>query len=358
MSETPRLVRSTRRAFVRAVGGAGLGAAVPLIGVRSIEAVPAPRAVDGVGPRPTDPAESAVARLFATLDSEQREAICFPPDHPLRPRAQSNWAIVVPTIDDMTAEQQGLCREIMGGITSEEGFDRFMRQMDEDYGGFGAYHVAFFGEPGTGLPFEWVLTGRHDTLRADGNSIQGTAFGGPIFYGHAPRTSLGDARHAGNVWRDQVEQADAIFRALDDSQQARATAGGTRAAGEVRGIEPEGEEAPGRGIRVGELDEPRKQMVRSLIREMLTPFRVADQEKVMALLEASGGVDPIRLTYFWDGDPGDDGVWDAWKVEGPAFAWAFHGKPHVHSWIDVARPAPSSLSGAGRIGPSGRAGGN
>ena len=45
--------------------------------------------------------------------------------------------------------------------------------------------MAVFGEPGTDKPFEWVLTGRHDTLRADGNSVEGAAFGGPIFYGHA-----------------------------------------------------------------------------------------------------------------------------------------------------------------------------
>ena len=60
-----------------------------------------------------------------------------------------------------------------------------MKQMDDDAGGFDAYHVAVFGEPGTDKPFEWVLTGRHDTLRADGNSVEGAAFGGPIFYGHA-----------------------------------------------------------------------------------------------------------------------------------------------------------------------------
>lgn len=341
MSDTPRIVQPTRREFVRAVGAAGLGAAaVPLLGVSSIEAMPASRRPEEVGPTPSDPAESAVARLFATLKPDQREAICFPFDHPLRSQVQNNWAIVDPTIDEMSADQQELCREIMRGITSEDGFDRFMRQMDEDYGGFGAYHVAFFGEPGTEQPFEWVLTGRHDTLRADGNSVEGAAFGGPIFYGHASKSFNEDARHTGNVWWYQGEQANAIFKTLDDSQQARALVGGDRAADAFRTVELKGAKAPEQGILVGDLDGQQKQMVRKLIEDMLSPFREADQKEVLACLDASGGVDPLRLTYYKDGDIGDDGVWDVWKVEGPAFAWYFHGEPHVHTWLNVARQAP------------------
>lgn len=33
--------------------------------------------------------------------------------------------------------------------------------------------------------FEFVLTGRHCTRRCDGDSVEGAAFGGPLFYGHA-----------------------------------------------------------------------------------------------------------------------------------------------------------------------------
>ena len=36
-----------------------------------------------------------------------------------------------------------------------------------------------------GDKFEFVMTGRHMTLRCDGNSTDHVAFGGPIFYGHA-----------------------------------------------------------------------------------------------------------------------------------------------------------------------------
>ena len=94
--------------------------------------------------------------------------------------------------------------------------------MEDDAGGFENYHVAVFGEPGTDKPFEWVLTGRHDTLRADGNSVEGAAFGGPIFYGH-DATGIGndDAKHTDNVWWYQGQQANKIFATLDDKQKAQ-----------------------------------------------------------------------------------------------------------------------------------------
>ena len=72
-------------------------------------------------------------------------------------------------------------------------------------------------------PFEWVLTGRHDTLRADGNSVEGAAFGGPIFYGHdATGSGNDDAKHTDNVWWYQGSQANKIFATLDDKQKAQA----------------------------------------------------------------------------------------------------------------------------------------
>ena len=45
---------------------------------------------------------------------------------------------------------------------------------------------------------------------------------------------------------------------------------------------------------------------------------------------------PKPNTKFRRDDLGDDGVWDNWRIEGPAFVWYFRGAPHVHSWIHVA----------------------
>ena len=117
--------------------------------------------------------------------------------------------------------------------------------MDDDYGGFENYHVAVFGEPGTDEPCEWVITGRHVTLRAGGAS-----FGGPIFYGHVRRT--------GNVWSYQAERANAIFKTLDNTQKAQAFVSGAD-----RGDS---------GISVGSLDGQQKGMVQDLLRSLLLPF--------------------------------------------------------------------------------------
>lgn len=324
----------SRREFVKTLGTGVLAGSLPLIGRGGLLAAASP-----VGPTPSDPAETAVGRFFTTLTKAQREQICFPFDHPLRSVVKNNWAIVKPSISDLTTEQQALCREIMKNLCSEEGYERFMKQMDDDSGGFEAYHVAVFGEPGNGKPFEWVLTGRHDTLRVDGNSVDGAAFGGPIFYGHAADGNFNeDAKHTNNVWWYQGEQANRIYQALDDKQKAQALVVEAEE-DDARSIRLRGDQLGSRGIAVADLDDQQKQMVQQLLEMMLRPFRACDAAETRECLEAAGGADKLRLTFFKEGDIGDDQVWDIWKLEGPAFAWYFRGSPHVHTWLNVARQA-------------------
>jgi hypothetical protein len=292
------------------------------------------------GPTPKSAAETAVARFYKTLTAEQRNVLAFPFDDPLRKRVGNNWAIVKPTIGELTAEQQSLCAEIMKNLCSEDGYERFMKQMEDDDGGFDAYSVAVFGEPGTDKPFEWVLTGRHDTLRADGNSVDGAAFGGPIFYGHAADgNDKEDAKHTNNVWWYQGEQANKIFKTLDDKQQARALILNKTESDDQRLIKLKGNDLPKTGLAIADLDSQQKAMVSQLIEKMLTPFRAFDAEEVRSCLDSNGGVDKLRLSFYKEGDIGNDGVWDIWKLEGPAFSWFFRGSPHVHTWLNVARKA-------------------
>jgi hypothetical protein len=326
---------ASRREFFKTVGGAAVAAAgLPLIGKSAVAAEPAK-----VGPTASSLAETAVARLYKTITPEQKKLICFPFDNPLRSKVGNNWAIVKPTIADMKPEQRALCREIMKNLCSEEGYERFMKQMEDDAGGFDAYHVALFGEPGGDKPFEWVLSGRHDTLRADGNSVEGAAFGGPIFYGHAADGHDDeDAKHTHNVWWYQGEQANKIFKTLDDKQKAQALIAKSPSDSQSV-IKLRGELLPETGLSVATLDGQQKLMVKQLIEKMLSPFRPADAQEVMECLAENGGVDRLRLSYVKEDDIGDDGVWDNWKVEGPTFAWYFRGAPHVHTWLNVARRA-------------------
>jgi hypothetical protein len=325
----------SRRDFVRTVSASALAAAVPLVGKSALAA-----GQSQAGPTPKAPAETAVARFYETITPEQRKLICFPFDHPLRKKVGNNWAIVKPMIKDMSSEQQALCREIMKNICSEDGYERFMKQMNDDSrGGFPSYHVAVFGEPGTDKPFEWVLTGRHDTLRADGNCVEGAAFGGPIFYGHAADGHFDeDAKHTNNVWWYQGEQANKIFRTLDDKQQAQALVAKAEA-DEPETTALKGDKLPATGIGVADFDSQQKAMVSELLEMMLRPFRAFDAEEVRSCLDANDGVAKLRLTFFKEGDIGNDGVWDIWKLEGPAFSWYFRGSPHVHTWLNVARKA-------------------
>jgi Protein of unknown function (DUF3500) len=326
----------SRRQFVRTVGAGVLAASAPIIGRPALADGPAKTQV---GPSPSAPAETAVARFYKTITPEQRKVICFPFDHPKRSMVNNNWAIVKPTISEMTTEQQALCQEIMKGLCSEEGYERFMKQMEDDAGGFDSYHVAVFGEPETDKPFEWVLTGRHDTLRADGNSVEGAAFGGPIFYGHAADGhDTEDPKHTHNVWWYQGEQANKVFKTLDEKQRAHALV--EKAVADAPGtIKLKGSRLPKTGLDIAGLDGQQKAMVRELVEMGLRPFRVCDVAEVRECLDVNGGVDKLRLTFFKEEDLGGDGVWDRWQLEGPAFSWYFRGSPHVHTWLNVARKA-------------------
>ncbi|WP_165226147.1 DUF3500 domain-containing protein [Aquisphaera insulae] len=329
--------RLSRRDFVRGVGAGLLGAAVPGLGLNV--AARAAMSLSRSAPERTNPAETAVARFYKSLTKPQREAICFPFDHNLRSVVKNNWNIVKPSIRDLDKEQQALCREIMKGLSSEDGHERFMKQMKDDSGGFDAYHVAVFGEPESEKPFEWVLTGRHDTLRVDGNSVAGAAFGGPIFYGHAANGNFDeDAKHTGNVWWPQAEAANKIFSTLDDAQRKLALRDDAEA-DDADTVRLKGKALPATGLSIGTLDGQQKQMTRALVDTMLAIFRDCDAAEVRQCLDASGGVDSLRLTFFKEDDLGEDRIWDIWKLEGPAFSWYFRGAPHVHAWLNVARLA-------------------
>ena len=117
-----------------------------------------------------------------------------------------------------------MIKEIFLGLHSEEYAEKVWEQFDSDNrgdGGFPSASIALFGEPGTGK-FEFVLTGRHCTRRCDGDSVEGAAFGGPIFYGHAAQGFNEKADHPGNVYWYQAQRANEVFKMLDGKQREMA----------------------------------------------------------------------------------------------------------------------------------------
>jgi hypothetical protein len=313
-----------RRDFLKGVGAAAVAASANVLPLFAT-------------PRPALAAEPAKARpetitklLYDSLKDEQRKVVCLPWDHAARTKISANWAITKPKVKDFfTADQQQMIRDIFRGCTSEEGYSRFLRQMDEDYGGFGSYHVALFGKPGE--PFQWVMTGRHLTIRCDGDFSDGRAFGGPMVYGHG----TGDSKKGlpGNVFYYQTLRANEVFAMLDGKQRGQAL---LPKAPREDAVQIRGASAELPGIAVGALSADQKKLVRGVMHDLLAPYRAEDVKEAMACLGAGGGLDKMHLAFYKDHDIGSDQVWDIWRLEGPTFVWHFRGAPHVHTYVNIA----------------------
>ncbi|MDG2125696.1 MAG: DUF3500 domain-containing protein, partial [Verrucomicrobiales bacterium] len=165
--------------------------------------------------------ETLVQQLYSSLDDQQRAVLCMPFDHQLRSKVDNNWHITKPHISQFcTADQQDLVKQIFNSLHSEQYAKAVYDQVVHDSGkkGFGDSSIAIFGEPGTGK-FEFVLTGRHCTRRCDGDSVEGSAFGGPIFYGHAADSFYEGPDHKGSAYWYQAKSANALYAALDGRQR-------------------------------------------------------------------------------------------------------------------------------------------
>jgi hypothetical protein len=205
--------------------------------------------------------------------------------------------------------------------------------LNDDTGGFGNnQNVAIFGQPGK-AQFEFVLTGRHMTLRCDGNSAEHVAFGGPIFYGHAASGDTEKPNHPGNIFWEQALAANAVYEMLDGKQRKQAEVAKSPRENQVTFRGPVAQKP---GIPVTELSPDQKQQVKNTLEKLIEPFRQSDRQEVKACLNAQGGLDQCSLAFYTDRDLGSDGVWDNWRLEGPAFVWYFRGSPHVHVWVNVA----------------------
>lgn len=285
--------------------------------------------------------ESVVKLLYDALTPEQKKQVCYNWDHIdperglLRTRVAANWHINDQVInsDFYTGEQRELIRSVFEGIVQPEWHAKFDRQLEDDAGGFGEdQNIAIFGTPGDGK-FEFVMTGRHMTIRCDGNSAEDVAFGGPIFYGHAAQSFNEKPDHPGNVFWPQAKAANKLYQMLDGRQQKLALVEKLPSESAV-GFRGANGEFP--GIPASELSGDQKEHLQKVLSLLIEPYRQTDRAEALACLKAQGGLDNCSLAFYRAGDIGDDGVWDCWRLEGPAFAWYFRGAPHVHVWVNVA----------------------
>jgi hypothetical protein len=286
-------------------------------------------------------AETLASRLHASLSPDQRSKVCVPWDyvHPkfglLRTRVGNNWNATAPAVkgDFFSKEQQQLVREIFEQLIDPDWHARFDKQLEDDTGGFGHdQSVALIGEPGSGK-FQFLLTGRHMTLRFDGDSAEHVAFGGPIFYGHDTGGGTEDKDHTGNVFWPQAVAANGVYSMLDGRQRKLAMVAKTPPENAIA-FRGGGQSPP--GISVSDLSVDQRAELERVLGVLLEPYRTVDRNEVRGCLTAQGGLDRCRLAFYQDDDLGDDGVWDNWRLEGPAFVWHFRGSPHVHVWVNIA----------------------
>lgn len=288
----------------------------------------------------TEPAtsETLVQTLFQTLTEPQKIALVRGFDDPLRSKISNNWHITDQRIGEfLNADQNAMVREIFLKLHSDEYGQKVIGQVEHDSGekGFGDCSIAFFGEPGNG-PSEFVLTGRHCTRRVDGDSVVGKAFGGPIFYGHAAGAFTEGPEHTGNVYWYQAQSANQVYAMLDGKQREAALLEKEPADSAITiALKRKAGDLP--GLALADMTPDQREAMRGVMKDLLMPFREADRDESMKLVEKAG-FDEMRLSFYKEGDIGSDGVWDNWRLEGPHMVWYFRGAPHVHTWVHIADP--------------------
>src|SRR5688572_30618040 len=273
-----------RRDFVRtlAVGGAALAAGGALA-PRAVagERAPMPRVVNTV-------AEDLVKELYAGLSAEQKKAVVKPWNDARRLSVNPNRAMDKKIGAVYTKPQQELVERIVKAIASDDkGWHQITRAGTWDASkSFTETGADIFGDPTTGK-FAFLFSGHHLTVRCDGDSEEGAAFGGPIYYGHTP-----NGYHPSNVFAYQTQQVMKLFDALDPKQQAKAKA----KLGDPKQQEGKAsldrlakEERP--GILYADLTKDQQELVEQVMTAVLSPFRQQDGAEVVALIKVAGGME-------------------------------------------------------------------
>ncbi len=306
---------SDRRQFLKATAATLAAVSIPKFAYAS--------------PLSTSAAETVVAEFYQSLSDAQKKEICHPFNDGLRSRVNANWHVSKPLINDdfYSDSQRAMIEKIVRNLTSADGYKRLEEQMEYDDGGLGAYSVAVFGEPNQSAPFQWLLTGRHLTLRADGNTLEGRAFGGPIVYGHGEESSAAD-----NLFYYQTKRVNEVYASLDKAQAALAL--GKNPPQETQ-VNLQGAAGNFAGVAVGDLSLDQQQLVRDVLGTLLAPYREEDSREALSIIDAGGGIESLRFAFYSNEDLEGDGVWDIWRIEGPSAVIHFRGAPHVHAYVHI-----------------------
>lgn len=323
-----------RRGFIRtlALGGAALTAgsgSLLLPGSARADRKPMPRVSNPV-------AEDLVKELFAGLSDEQKKAVVKPWNHPARKSVNPNKALDKTIGAVYTKPQQNLVQQIVRAIASDDkGWNQISRGGTWDASkSFDNMGADIFGNPSKGK-FAFLCTGHHLTVRCDGDSEEGAAFGGPIYYGHSP-----NGYSSKNVFSYQTQEMVKAYQALDEKQRKQATVAMGNPGEGADSIKLK-KDASIPGIAYADLSKDQQEVFEKVMQTILSPFRQQDESEVVAIIKAMGGMKKVHMAFY--SEQNDDSTptspeqpWSFWRLEGPGFVWNFRVLPHVHTFVNIA----------------------
>jgi len=330
-----------RRNFIRVLGGT-----TAVLAGATLTSVSMPTTARGAAapaaPAKPKPAEDLIRELFSGLSDAQKKRVIRPWDHGPKGRpvrlGMYNSPIERVTINSVytPAQQELLDRIVKSMCSGDDGYRRISRGGKWDNSGaFNRCGALIFGNPAGKDKFSFVFSGHHLTIRADGNSEEGAAFGGPMYYGHSPH---GYSR--GNLFFYQTRSVMSLHAALNGAQRDKAVVkrGNPGEGPKSITFKARAEDRP--GIRTQDLTKDQRKLMQQVMRDVLSPYRKEDVDNVMAIVAKNGGRDKIQMAFYPDGRVDDKEPWHFWRLEGPGFVWNYRVLPHVHCYVNMsARPA-------------------
>jgi hypothetical protein len=288
-------------------------------------------------PRVSNPvAEDLVKELFAGLTEKQKKAVVKPWDHPARKSVNPNKALDRTIGDVYTKEQQDLIQKLVRAIASDDkGWEQITRKGTWDATkSFDRMGADIFGDPASSK-YAFQFTGHHLTVRCDGDSEEGAAFGGPIYYGHSP-----NGYSSRNVFSYQTREVIKAYQALDEKQRKQATIAMGNPGEGAPSIRLKKDDAKLPGIRYADLTKDQQELFEQVMKTILSPFRQQDGAEVVSIIKEMGGMQKVHMAFYteeYENTPtSDEQPWSFWRLEGPGFVWNFRVLPHVHTYVNIA----------------------
>jgi hypothetical protein len=322
-----------RRKFIRVVGQGT--AALTALGAVAGTTGPAPAAA----PPRKRPAEDLIRELHAGLSEAQKRRVMLPWDHgkargrrPTRLGMYNSPILGIRIESVYTRPQQELIERIVKSMCSgDEGYRQISRRGGWDASGaLNRCGALIFGDPSGKDKYAFVFAGHHLTIRCDGNSEEGAAFGGPMYYGHSPN---GYSR--GNLFFYQTRSVLKAYDSLTEAQRRKAVVPGSP--GEMDpSVRFKARAADRPGIPAAELTADQRALVEEVMRTVLSPYRKEDVDEVMEIVKKNGGLEKIQLAFYPDPGMHDGQPWHFWRLEGPGFVWNYRVLPHVHTYVNIS----------------------